>query len=207
MKPSTINTILIGGTSHVGKSTVATELSDKLKWEYRSTDKLARHPGRPWNNQGKPLKDRVREHYENLTVPELLTDVLRHYKENVAPPILDILNETGAKGLVLEGSAIWPKHLANQLDQKVKAFWLTIPEQAIERRIYTESLFETRDEKDKYLIQQFLDRSIEFQRRLEKELKALDCKFIDCSEQNITNAIQDLLSSSTKLYRLRVNIE
>ncbi|MEL7245323.1 MAG: 2-phosphoglycerate kinase, partial [Cyanobacteria bacterium J06573_2] len=40
--------ILIGGSSHVGKSTLAQSLANKLNWNYISTDKLARHPGRPW---------------------------------------------------------------------------------------------------------------------------------------------------------------
>lgn len=38
--------ILIGGSSHVGKSTLAQYQAAKLGWNYRSTDKLARHPGR-----------------------------------------------------------------------------------------------------------------------------------------------------------------
>ncbi len=39
--------ILIGGTSHAGKSTLAQSLAAKLGWNYLSTDKLARHPGKP----------------------------------------------------------------------------------------------------------------------------------------------------------------
>ncbi len=40
--------ILIGGSSHAGKSTLGQAIAAKLGWSYRSTDKLARHPGRPW---------------------------------------------------------------------------------------------------------------------------------------------------------------
>lgn len=47
MRP-TLSTILIAGTSHVGKSTLAGLLSERLRCEAISTDSLARHPGRPW---------------------------------------------------------------------------------------------------------------------------------------------------------------
>ena len=43
--------ILIGGTSHAGKSTLGLSLAEKLGWDYLATDSLARHPGRPWKNQ------------------------------------------------------------------------------------------------------------------------------------------------------------
>ena len=42
-----IKLILIGGTSHTGKSTLARQLAEELGWNYLSTDQLARHPGRP----------------------------------------------------------------------------------------------------------------------------------------------------------------
>ena len=41
-----IRVVLIGGTSNVGKSTVADEVAAKLGFERLSTDSLARHPGR-----------------------------------------------------------------------------------------------------------------------------------------------------------------
>ena len=40
--------ILIGGSSHTGKSTAAREIAGRLGWSHLSTDSLARHPGRPW---------------------------------------------------------------------------------------------------------------------------------------------------------------
>jgi 2-phosphoglycerate kinase len=42
-----VRVLLIGGTSNVGKSTVAQAVAKKLGFEVLSTDKLARHPGRP----------------------------------------------------------------------------------------------------------------------------------------------------------------
>lgn len=55
--------ILIGGASHTGKSTLAQALASHLGWNYRSTDKLARHPGRPWvSAYGKAIPEHVVKH-------------------------------------------------------------------------------------------------------------------------------------------------
>lgn len=75
--------ILIGGSSHVGKSSLAKSLASRLGWTQISTDKLARHPGRPWRREQEKVPNHVAEHYLSLSVDELLKDVLHHYKENV----------------------------------------------------------------------------------------------------------------------------
>ena len=59
--------ILISGTSHVGKSTLAEKLAERLGWAGMSTDKLGRHPGRPWLAIPAP----VAEFYSRLT-PETI---------------------------------------------------------------------------------------------------------------------------------------
>ena len=43
-----LRVVLIGGTSNTGKSSVAQVVAERLEFAYRSTDGLARHPGRPW---------------------------------------------------------------------------------------------------------------------------------------------------------------
>ena len=68
--------ILIGGTSHVGKSTVGRRLAEDLGWNYLSTDQLARHPGRPWRADGGQIPDDVAEHYSSLSVSDLVDTVL-----------------------------------------------------------------------------------------------------------------------------------
>ncbi len=77
---SEIKVLLIGGTSHVGKSTLAARLASSLGWSTRSTDQLARHPGRPWRDDASPLPADVVEEttkrylgiYERLTGKSLL---------------------------------------------------------------------------------------------------------------------------------------
>ena len=70
--------LLIGGTSHTGKSTLAQAVATRLNWQHQSTDKLARHPGRPWSVGSEPISGEVAEHYLSLDVEELVADVLRH---------------------------------------------------------------------------------------------------------------------------------
>ena len=61
--------ILIGGSSHAGKSPLGLSLAAKFGWSYRSTDKLARHPGRPWVSANKKaIPEHVAEHYGTLSV-------------------------------------------------------------------------------------------------------------------------------------------
>jgi cytidylate kinase len=51
--------LLIGGSSHLGKTTLAQSLASYLGWNYCSTDKLARHPGRPWQVNSKEIPQHV----------------------------------------------------------------------------------------------------------------------------------------------------
>ena len=68
--------ILIGGTSHAGKSTLGLSLAEKLGWDYLATGSRARHPGRPWTNQnGDTVKEHVAQHYRTLSAQSLLEDV------------------------------------------------------------------------------------------------------------------------------------
>ena len=105
--------VLIGGSSHVGKSSLAESLAANLGWTHISTDSLARHPGRPWKPHPEKVPDDVAEHYLSLSVDELITDVLRHYRVNVWPRVEAIvashIDKTSTARIVLEGSALWPE--------------------------------------------------------------------------------------------------
>ena len=144
-----LKVILIGGSSHAGKSTVSETLAAKLGWSYLSTDKLAAHPGRPWRRTpGDKVMDIVAEHYLSLSVDELMEDVLRHYRVNVWPQVEELVesyvNDTSANGLVLEGSALWPE-FATDLDfrqgRRTMAYGR---EETFRQRIYTNSRYSTK---------------------------------------------------------------
>lgn len=175
--------ILIGGTSHIGKSTLAETLALKLGWRCVSTDKLARHPGRPWRPKPNRVPDHVAEHYLGLSVEELMTDVLRHYKNNVWPMVEHLVishaQEGSKEGLVLEGSALWPELVVALGMDNVSAVWLTAGNHFIEGRIRKESHYEEKTAREKEMIDKFLARTLVYNGRMMKAVKRLGLVHID----------------------------
>lgn len=168
--------LLIGGTSHVGKSTVARVVADRLGWEWQSTDMLARHPGRPW--QTAPGREEfVAAHYTSLSVDELVADVLRHYRETVWPLVERIVAERLATdprpGLVLEGSAVLPDLVAELDSRRVGAAWLVADGDLVRRRIHSESGYAAEGPRHRELVDKFLARTIRFGELLEADMDRL----------------------------------
>ncbi len=153
--------LLIGGASHVGKSTLAQSLVTHLGWNYRSTDKLARHPGRPWQVKSREIPKHVADHYQLLSADELIKDVIHHYRNNVWSLVKDIVTfhatEVSADRLVLEGSALLPE-LVNTLNfENTSAIWLIANNEFIRQRIYVASHYESRSHSEKMMIDKFLE--------------------------------------------------
>ena len=177
--------ILIGGSSHAGKSTLGQAIAAKLDWSYRSTDKLARHPGRPWvGADGKAIPEHVAEYYRELSVDALFLDVLSHYEKNVLP-IVEVIVRSHASAkstecLVLEGSALWPRFVANLVNENgVKAIWLTARNQLFQNRIKRESNFYNVCKDEQHLIQKFLDRTLFYNKQIREEVERLGFMCID----------------------------
>ena len=147
--------ILIGGSSHVGKSTLGKFLAEKLSWSYRACDSLARHPGRPWASVNGTVKDHVAEHYRILSVESLLTDVLSHYQINVLPQIKVLVDfytsERSTECLIIEGSALWPGFVVDLVNNSVRAIWLTGSDRLFKTRIFKQSNFDCQDKDKQYL--------------------------------------------------------
>ncbi len=190
--------LLIGGSSHVGKSTLAQSLAAKLDWNYLSTDNLARHPGRPWANADqKPVREHVVEHYKTLSVNALFFDVLSHYEQNVLPQVEAIvhshLSDLLTECLIIEGSALWPGLVADLVSEnniKIQAIWLTASDRFLQNRIYQESNFNQIAEDEKYLIQKFLNRTLFYNKRMKQEVKRL--RFI-CIDVEFMSTADELL--------------
>lgn len=152
-----VKVLLIGGTSHTGKSTLAQHLSQMLEWKTISTDGLARHPGRPWKVLPEMVPPPVAEHYLSLSVDELLADVLRHYRR-LWPTISDLIVRSETP-LVVEGSALCPEWVAPLTSGKT-AIWLTANDDFLRQRIYATSGFDKADEPQKELIRKFVGRTL-----------------------------------------------
>ncbi|MGX1474771.1 UNVERIFIED_CONTAM: 2-phosphoglycerate kinase [Streptomyces canus] len=158
-----VRVVMIGGTSHTGKSTVAGALADRLGFEHRSTDLLARHPGRPWRTPEREVPPHVAEHYGTLAVDELIDSVLAHY-ERLWPRIEELVRtHAGGPGLVLEGSALWPERVATLDVPHTAAVWLTADEDVVRARIRASGHYDAATEQERFLMDKFLARSVRYQ--------------------------------------------
>ncbi|NKI43642.1 hypothetical protein [Streptomyces physcomitrii] len=159
--------VLLGGTSHVGKSSLARVVADRLGYACLSTDGLARHPGRPWRMPGWEVPPHVAEHYRSLTADELLSSVLDHYAR-LWPRVEELIRRAaagheGAAGLVLEGSALWPARVAELRIPHTAAVWLTAEETVLRARMYDSAGYAEADGEERRLVDTFLARAVGFQ--------------------------------------------
>jgi 2-phosphoglycerate kinase len=162
--------ILIGGASHTGKSTLARSLADHLNWNYCSTDKLARHPGRPWQTQLTDIPQHVVDHYQLLSSTELIEDVLNHYRQNVWPQIEQIVNNAATNiaesGTIIEGSALLPELVNTLKFANITSIWLTASNEFLRHRIYLSSQYISKSPLEQMLIDKFWKRNCLYNDRL-----------------------------------------
>ncbi|MFE5027740.1 hypothetical protein ACFRAO_31540 [Streptomyces sp. NPDC056656] len=174
--------VLIGGTSNVGKSTVAHAVAEKLGFECLTTDGLARHPGRPWRTPEWEVPAHVAEHYGSLTVDELITSVLGHY-DRLWPRIEELITTYAAEGrvagLVLEGSALWPVRVARLQVPRTAAVWLTTDDAVVRARVHAAGRYEAATGAERRLMDKFLARTERYQTLMIDSLDRLGMDRID----------------------------
>ncbi|MFE6162490.1 hypothetical protein ACFQ7F_26650 [Streptomyces sp. NPDC056486] len=178
-----VRVVLIGGTSHVGKSTVAQVVADRLGFACLSTDGLARHPGRPWRTPDREVPAHVAEHYGSLPVDELISSVLDHY-ERLWPRIQELITDGAAghragAGLVLEGSALWPDRVARLRAPHAAAVWLTAEDAVIRARMHEGSRYNEVTTEERHLIDQFLARTLRYQALMRDDVDRTGLDHID----------------------------
>jgi 2-phosphoglycerate kinase len=167
--------VLIGGSSNVGKSTLAESLSIKLGWCRISTDSLARHSGRPWSKT-RELQKHVVEYYSSLSIGELTEDMLRHYRSMelmIESLITAHATDYSAEQLIMEGSALWPEFVSTLKIDKIAAVWLTASENFFQKRIYDASQIEESTIKEKLMIQKFLERTLNYDKKMMEAINRL----------------------------------
>lgn len=192
---SDVRVVLIGGTSNVGKSTVGRAVAERLGFAYRSTDLLARHPGRPWRTPEREVPAHVAEHYASLTVDELITSVLAHY-ERLWPRIRALIATHAAQdgagaGLVLEGSALWPVRVAALDVPRTAAVWLTADEAVLRARVHTGGRYDAATDEERALMDSFLARTERYQSLMVKALDELGLDRIDAGADRTVAALVD----------------
>lgn len=181
--------LLVGGTSNVGKSTVARVVAERLGFEHRCTDYLARHPGRPWRTPEREVPPHVAEHYSTLPVDELITSVLDHYAR-LWPRIEELVRT--ADGLVLEGSALWPDRVAT-LD--VPAVWLTADDAVVRARIHESGGYATATAGERALMDKFLARSIRYQELMLADVDRLGLARVDVAGRSVAEVADAVLTT------------
>ncbi|MFD4527327.1 hypothetical protein ACFWP7_26010 [Streptomyces sp. NPDC058470] len=187
--------VLIGGTSNVGKSTVAQMVAEKLGFDCLSTDGLARHPGRPWRTPEWEVPAHVAEHYESLTVDELITSVLGHY-DRLWPRIEELITVHAAEdrsrtGLVLEGSALWPVRVARLQVPRTAAVWLTADGSVVRARVHVASRYEAATDEARGLIDKFLARTERYQTLMIDVIDRLGMNRIDAGGGHSVTELAD----------------
>lgn len=188
-----IRVVLIGGTSHTGKSTTARVLAERLGFSHAGTDHLARHPGRPWRTPDREVPPHVAEHYGTLAPDELISSVLAHY-ERLWPRIRETVAEHaagGGPGLVLEGSALWPARVAELNVPGTGAVWLTADEGVLRERVYAESGHADATPRERHLIDVFLARTLRFQSLMRAEVDRLHLAELPVDASNTREATTD----------------
>jgi len=189
-----LRVILIGGSSNVGKSTIAQSMALKLGWSYLSTDSLARHPGRPWRVGQKVVPEHVADHYRSLSVDALFADVLQHY-QRIWPEIENLITthviDRSFDRLILEGSALWPEFVAALDHENVRAIWLTASNDLFQKRIYQASQFDQSSAPEKLLIQKFLDRTILYNMKMMAAINRLGLLSMTVAETDSMDGVSE----------------
>tara|TARA_B100000378_G_scaffold218408_1_gene181702 strand:+ start:296 stop:859 length:564 start_codon:yes stop_codon:yes gene_type:complete len=149
--------ILIGGTSHAGKSSLAARIAGKRGWTQQSTDMLARHPGRPWPEP----RPEIAEFYSQLS-PDTAHWLLLAHHENMRPMIGRVIGDARSRGrnLVLEGSALRPEYMADWASETVHCLFLHAEPDHIAERIYANSRYHEQAGSQRALIDAFITRSL-----------------------------------------------
>ena len=191
--------LLIGGTSNVGKSTLAWTLASQLGWHYIPTDSLGRHPGRPWLTEGRAVPQHVAEHYLSLSVDELIDDVLRYYRSlqpRIAALVTTHATDRSIDPLIIEGSALWPEFVAPLSDERVAMVWLTASDDLLRQRIYHASQIEQAAAHEQRMIQKFLARTLRYNELMIEAVHRLGLASIPVES---TSSLDDLCNRCLEL--------
>ena len=177
---------------------MADSLAAKLRWTQISTDKLARHPGRPWKPEPQPVPDHVAEHYLSLSVRELIEDVLHHYRVNVWPQVETIVTatatDTSKERIIVEGSALWPEFVATLDVANLVAIWLTASDAVFEQRIRAASEYRTKSQRERMMVDKFLARSLLYNAQMMDAIRQHGLVSMDVNAASVDELTEKCLS-------------
>ncbi len=191
-----IRVLMIGGTSHAGKSTLAESLAARFGWDHVSTDRLGRHPGRPWATSSGPFPEHLATHYRSLRVDELTAEQLRHYCRlwtRVEALVTGHAASPGSGRLVIEGSGILPGRFAALKIPQTAAVWLTASADVLRDRIYSASRFHGLTAEEKLVVDKFLGRTQRYDQLILNAVSSLGLPSIDTTAASPGELMQQCL--------------
>ncbi len=152
-----IPALLVSGASHTGKSTFAGSIGEACGWSVLSTDRIARHPGRPWPQ----VATHVAEFYSRLSDETIFQFLLQHH-QNMWPAIRRLVCGLGAEKIpfVLEGSALRPEYVAGLAGAVTEVVHLYSEGEFLADRILRNSHYVELEPSQKHLVDKFVDRSL-----------------------------------------------
>jgi len=194
LSPPGLRVLLIGGSSHAGKSSLARRIAERLGGETISTDSLARHPGRPWRRPPHEVPLHVVEHYRDLSPEALLASVLAHYRAMwpLAEDVIRARLQAAAVPLVLEGSALWPPLAAALPWPGVRALWLTADPALFRGRIEAESGYAAASPSARALIEAFIARTLLYDQAMRAELARLGLRGLEVGAADDLERLADV---------------
>lgn len=191
--------ILIFGTSHVGKSTLANRLGERLGWKVQSTDRMGRHPGRPWPEVREP----VAEHYTRLS-DETIYWFLKVHQDNIWPHVRQQIADASIlpQGSIFEGSALRPEFLAILHDVDLVPLGLHADDDFLRARILKSSDYAHQDEARRLLIDKFITRSLRQNADFLDVATDLGLQVINAADENeLTDCTEKLVDDLNKRAR------
>lgn len=196
--PGVMAVLLIGGSSHVGKSTLAQHLARRLGCSCVCTDYLARHPGRPWRTAPEVVPPHVAEYYLDLGLDEQMASVLAHYRS--LRPRIEALIAGGGEGLVLEGSALlpdtdWPT------GPDISGLWITSGDDLMAGRIRSESGHAAGDARQQRMIDAFIARTLAFNRLMLDEVSRRQLPHLHIDRDLAIDELAEIALSVAKTMR------
>lgn len=186
--------IFVAGTSCVGKSTCAEALGRRFGWAVVSTDRLGRHPGRPWAGAPEP----VLEFYRGLSA-ETVHWFLQVHHENMRPVIAATIAEARRRaGTVFEGAALRPEHLDGWGVEPGAAVCLFADAEALRRRIREASAYGTQPVGMREAIDAFTRRSVRENEAFAAASRARGLRLIDTTDAHPGAVVEQVLDHVTR---------
>ena len=164
--------ILIGGAPTSGKTSLARKLAGKLEYCCLSTDdavQAVRAVTTPETHPGFHVMagQDYREYYINHSLGNLISDA-QHQHQTTWPAIEELIrvHAMWSAPAIIEGWGLQPEQVAELNLPRVQSLWLVVDETALECRIRKAKDFLQGASDVEKLIQQFLGRTIWFNRHI-----------------------------------------